>query len=139
MAVPANNRTLKDATLSKSVALPNAANTVNTNYIDLGPTPYPLTEGVTLLVETSLATGANNKNINVRVQHSDDTNTSNFTNVADIGNPFMQAVANTTKFAAASDRLTLPPGIKRYIRVQGTGEANGGDASDGTLTASLLV
>jgi hypothetical protein len=34
--------------------------------------------------------------------------------------------------------LSLPPNIRRYIRATALGEANGGDASNGTFTIKLL-
>jgi len=35
--------------------------------------------------------------------------------------------------------IALPPNVKRYIRATCTGEANGGDASDGTFKIEVLT
>ena len=137
VALP-NARRLADADKSVNVALPNAANTVNTNSIDLEQvSPYPTTEAFQVRIQISAATGANSKNINARIQDSADN--SNWTNVAVLGNPILTAVDNANAgFTATEVYVQLPPSIRRYIRVQATGEANGGNAADGTVTATLV-
>lgn len=137
MADPVSERRLKDADLTVNVALPNAANTVNTNAIDLGSaTPYSVTEGFHVKLSTSAATGANNKNINIRLQESAEAN-ANFTNISSLG--LFQVVDNNgAGFSAGSMTVQLPPGVKRYIRGTALGEANGGNAANGTLTVELL-
>lgn len=130
------DRSFVDAQLKAAVALPNAANVANTNVLDLGATsPYPVTEKFQVKLETSAATSANSKNVNVVLQSSAEA-AANFTNVAEFAT---LVVAGGASARSASSRvLQLPPNTKRYIRAQATGEANGGDASDGTLTISLL-
>lgn len=136
MADPVSERRLKDADLAVNVALPNAANTVNTAAIDLGSaTPYSVTEGFHVKLSTSTATGANNKNINIRLQDSADN--SSFTNISSLGT--LQVTDNNgAGFSAGSMTVQLPPGVRRYIRGTATGEANGGNAANGTLTVDLL-
>jgi hypothetical protein len=127
-------RELQDALLTANVALPNAANTVNTAGIDLGVTqPYPTTEAFQVRLATSVATGANSKNINVIVQDSADNVT--FANIAGIAS--VAHAGNSANHIAANTNFSLPPATRRYIRGSATGEANGGDSSDGTLTISL--
>lgn len=140
MASPINERRLKDALLSANVALPNAANTTCTNSLDLqAATPFPTTEKFQVLIETSTANGSNSKNINCRLQHSDDANVANFVNIAELGNPLLRVTdASNAGFPAANLRTALPPTAKRYLRAVATGEANGGDAGGGTLTVTLL-
>ena len=138
MASPTNERRLKDALLiSNSAVLPNAANTIYTNVIDLQVTlPYPIQEHIVAQLATTVSTGANSKNINVTLQHSADTNTSNFVNIPTLK---VYAIAgNATNFPATTVNYSLPVDTKRYIRALALGEANGGDASDGTLTINLL-
>lgn len=136
MATPSNERGLKDALLTVNTALPNAGNTVNTNGIDLGSaTPYPVTESFTAKVSTSAATGANNKNITVSIQDSADNTT--FANVAGLGT-LVVTDDNGGGYSADSLEVQLPPGTRRYLRASATGEANGGNAADGTLTVELL-
>lgn len=135
MANPSNSRGLKDANLSASTALPNAGNTVTTNGIDLGSaTPYPVTEAFTAKITTTAATGANSKNITCFFQDSADNST--FANIAGTGTKVI-AEANSA-YAASSLEISLPPGTRRYVRASATGEANGGNAADGTLTIDLL-
>lgn len=137
-ANPVNLRGLKDVNYIKNVAMPNAANTVNTNAMDLlQAVPYSTTQYVVLQVTTTQATGANSKNINFVVQDSADN--SSFANIATLRTPTVIA-GNATAYPATTVNFALPPftGTRRYIRVSATGEANGGDASDGTLTAQLL-
>jgi hypothetical protein len=138
MASPTTTRNLQDALLSANAALPNAANTVNTNGIDLGATsPYPVTEKITVKIETTAGNGANNKNINLRLMDSADNST--FANVALVANPCLRVTdADNAGYAASSVTLSLPPNIRRYIRATALGEANGGDASNGTFTIKLL-
>lgn len=131
------SRKLKDALLNESVALPNAANTVNTTSIDLGATaPFPTTEAFAVKLSTETATGANNKNITVVLQHSAEAS-ANFTNISGLGT-LVVTDNNAAGYPAASLEVQLPPGVKRYIRASATGEANGGNASDGDLTVELL-
>lgn len=134
-AAPVNQRNLKDANFIKNVALPNAANTVTTNGMDLvQATPYPVTEKVVLQINTTQSTGANSKNINVVIQDSADN--SSFTNIATLA---VKVIAgNAANYPSSSTNYSLPINTRRYVRASATGEANGGDASDGTLTAQLL-
>lgn len=136
MANPVNERSLKDATLIVSAALPNAANTVNTNSIDLGnATPFPTTTAFNVQIVTTAATGANTKNLNIVIQDSADNST--FANIATLGAPTVRIAEANSAYAATTVNVALPPGTRRYVRASVTGEANGGNASDGTLTLQL--
>jgi hypothetical protein len=149
---PTNTRTVLDNNYIVSVALPNAANTVNTAALDLfgGPIntaapatfPYPTTEFVNVIVATGLATGANSLNINCVLQHTNAlangvVDTSNWVNIAEFAAPLLVVAGNATKYPAASITVKLSPTVRRYIRAQATGEANGGNASDANLTLEL--
>lgn len=130
-------RLIKDASSSlvANIALPNAANVVNTGAIDLGSNaPYPLNEKIGVLLTSTQSTGANSKNINIRLQDSNESN-ANFTNIAE--GPIKVLAGNAANFPAFSMNIALPPAVKRYIRATALGEANGGDASDGTLSLQL--
>lgn len=129
---------IQDQQLQKTVALPNAANTVNTAGIDLGATPYPAaTKAVEVRLSSGQSTGANSKNINTVLQDSADNTT--FANIAGLGAPLQVIAGNAANFPAASINVALPPVTRRYIRASATGEANGGNAADGSLTLKVLL
>lgn len=130
-------REIKDAGLKVTFALPNAANTVNSNAIDLGSTtPYPITEVIQVRLSATVATGANSLNINYVIQHSAEA-AANFTNIAELA---VKVVAgNATNHPVFSHNVALPPSTKRYLRVSAKGEANGGNAADGTGTLEVLT
>ena len=131
-------RARQDAETLVSATLPNAANTVNSNGIDLGATtPFPVTESIQVKIAVGVATGANNKNINIRLMDSADNST--FANVAVFANPVLRSVdADGGGHSASNVIIALPTTIKRYIRATALGETNGGDSSDGTFSISLL-
>lgn len=131
------NRSFKDSNLKQSVALPNAANTANTNSIDLGAADgYPSSGKFAVRLSTTAGTGANDKNVTIVLQGSNEA-AANFTNITELASVVINE--GSSAYAATNRDVTLPPGFaKRYIRASATGEANGGDASDGTLTVELL-
>jgi hypothetical protein len=131
-------RTQKDSAKYVSATLPNAANTVNSNGIDLeATTPYPTT--VTVRVSILGGTGANNKNINIRLQDSIDDVTGNYANIALLANPVLRSLdQNNSTHAAANVNVVLQPSGRRWVRAVALGEANGGDSSDSTFTLELL-
>ena len=126
----------QDALLvSNSAALPNAANQVNTTVIDLGTaTPFPTTGKFTVQIATTQSTGANSLNINVTIADSADN--SSFTNIAAVGTKVI--AGNAANYPASTTNFALPPSTRRYIRATAKGEANGGNAADGTVTMKLL-
>ncbi len=130
-------REIQDAGLKVTFALPNAANTVNSNAIDLGSTtPYPVTENIQVRLSATVATAANSKNINYVLQHSAEA-AANFTNIGALA---VKVVAgNATNAPAFTHNVALPPDTKRYLRVSATGEANGGNSADGTGTLQILT
>lgn len=126
---------MKDAELLRTVALPSGAATANTNSVDLGKaTPFPIQNSFSVKLSTTVGNGANAKNITCRVQHSDDNAT--FSNIAELG--ALVVTEATGSYPAGSMTVTLPPGTKRYVRAQATGEANGGNASNGALSVEFL-
>lgn len=148
---PYNDRTVLDQNYIVTTALPNAANTVNTNSLDLfaaagaplpNTLPFSTTETINFKILTAQAIGANSKNINIVLQHtaqnSDGTaDTGNWANIPTLGAPIKVVAGNATNFPASSTTGKLPPGTKQFIRAQATGEANGGDASASLLTLEL--
>lgn len=137
--LPQNQRQLLDQNFIVTAAMPNAANTVNTSGLDLvQATPYPTTDRVDVqILCNGLGVGANNKNVNFRLQDSADNG--NWTNVAIFANPILQTVDNNnTFFNPVNVIFKLGPASQRYIRAVALGEANGGNASAGTFSLQLL-
>lgn len=131
--------TITDLALKVTATLPNAANTVNTNAIDLGQTtPFPITEKINVKISHTTATSANTLNMNLRLMESAEES-ANFTNVAQLANPILRTTGVSTSYAAANVVIQLPPNVKRYIRATALGEANGGNASDGTFAIEVLT
>lgn len=131
-------RAITDLDLKVTATLPNAANTVNSNSIDLGATtPYPTTEKIQARISHTTATSANTLNLNFRLQDSADN--SSFTNVAQTANPILRSTGVSTSYAAANVVFMLPPNVRRYVRAVAVGEANGGNASDGTFSLEILT
>lgn len=137
--LPFNQRELLDENFIVTASLPNAANTVNTSGLDLvQATPYPTTDRIDVnILCNGLGVGANNKNINFRLQDSPDN--TNWTNVAVFANPIVQTNDNGNTFMNATGIIfKLAPTSQRYIRAVALGEANGGNSSAGTFTLQLL-
>ena len=130
------SRNVADALLSQTIALPNAANQVNTGVIDLGSNaPFPIQESFIVRLSIGAGTSANTKNINIQVADSNESN-ANFTNIVSLAP--MVNLGVTVNYVAATLDIQLPPATKRYIRATATGEANGGDASNANVTIALL-
>ena len=143
---PYNARSVRDVNFIVTSALPNAANTVNTSGIDFwaganppsGSLPYATTQYVWANVGcTTSGTGANNKNINVVLQDSADNG--NWTNLFAPGAIVYQTTDNNGGgFNVSNKSFLLPPTTRRYVRASATGEANGGNGTNGVLTFQLL-
>lgn len=131
-------RQIQDAELSKTTSYGNVNFTANGNSIDLrAVTPYPVLDRVIGRITTTAGTNAaNNKNINIVVQHSDVDLNANFSNIAELAPLVIQEVS--TGYAATERDFAFPPSTKRYVRIRIAGEANGGNANDGTATLKLL-
>lgn len=127
---------MKDVNLRKSVALPNAANTVNTNTIELPQqATRPFTTNIRVGLYNTVATGANSKNINYVLYASNESNGAN----AVVASQTFTVVGNGTNHAASDREFYLGPELdKKYIFASATGEANGGNAADGTLYVEIV-
>ena len=140
--LPDNERLLRDALISATVAGPtttNVAATVNTPGIDLTQAvPFPIGDKITVRLTGSAGNSANNKNLNYVLQHSADNNTSNYVNIPTLGAPVAVHAGVNAAIAASTDLIALPPGTKEFIRAQCTGEANGGFDGSVTIVLDLL-
>lgn len=127
---------MNDATLTESVALPNAAATTNTNTIELPQqATRPFTTQFRVRLSNTVATGANSKNINYRIFGTNEANGANATAVPGL---MFTVAGNAANHAASNREVYLPPDFdKKYIFGSATGEANGGNAGDGTMTIRI--
>lgn len=128
---------MKDNLLLKTALMPNAANTVNTNTIDLHQQAVrPYTGDFRVRLYNGVATGANSKNINYTLYGSNESNGANAT-----AHPGVFTVAgNAANHAASNREIAVGPNFdKRYIFASATGEANGGNAADGTFGVEIIV
>lgn len=125
---------MKDSTLLKSVALPNAANTVNTGVIALPQSSVrPFTTDFRVVLSNTVATGANSKNITYTLYGSNESNGANATALRS----FVVAGNGTAHPVSEREVYLDPESAKSYIFGSATGEANGGNAADGTLTIAI--
>lgn len=123
-----------DDTLIQSVALPNAANTANTNTIALPQSAQrPFTTQFRVIISNTQGTGANSKNITYTLYGSNESGGGNATALRSF------VVAGNASAHPASEReIQLDPEVnKTYLFASATGEANGGNAADGTLSIKI--
>lgn len=136
-----NAPALKDYLLrSANVALPNGAASTNSATFDLGhnATRGNTPKGPEILI-TAPAMGAtpmgNGKTMVYAIYHDDASNMGS--EVALIPQVLVQTGAGGTGCAAATARVRLPKGCKRYVRVKATGSTTG-DASGSSFDTEFL-
>jgi hypothetical protein len=117
--------------------MPNAGNTVNTNTIAIGQqATRPFNGAFRVRLYNTQATGANSKNINYTLYGS---NESNGANAVAVQGAFVVA-GNAANHPASNREVHLPPNLdKGYIFLSAVGEANGGNAADGTFGIEIIV
>lgn len=130
-------RSIQDANLQTSNALPDNAATVRTAGIDLGvASPFPATEQVTVQIVTTAGSAANNNNINIRLQHANFNANVNFVNIPELA---IVSIFNAAgSYPATTANFPLPPSTLQYIRAIATMENLGGNATNGTLAVKVL-
>jgi hypothetical protein len=128
---------MKDNSLLKTAAMPNAANTVNTNTIALPQQAVrPFTNQFRVRLYNGVATGANSKNINYSLYASNEANGAN----ASLVQGAFVVAGNAANHVASNREVILPPNLdKSYIFASALGEANGGNAGDGTFGIEIIV
>jgi hypothetical protein len=128
---------MKDNSLLKTAAMPNAANTVNTNTIALPQQAVrPFTNDFRVRLYNGVATGANSKNINYSLYASNEANGAN----ASLVQGAFVVAGNAANHVASNREVTLPPNLdKSYIFASALGEANGGNAGDGTFGIEIII
>lgn len=132
------NRAIGDKELEVTTSLGDNNATTRGNAIDLGcVTPYPTTERLLVQIATTAGNGANNKNVNIRLEHSDVNTNANFTNIAELSILTIPEVS--ASYAATTRNVALPPSTKRFIRTIAVTESSGGNASNGTVVLKILT
>jgi hypothetical protein len=121
---------MKDITLKKSALKPNAANTVNTTPIALPQQAVrPFTTQFRVNLTAEVSTGANSKNITYSLYGSNESNGANATLMRS-----WVVAGNAANHPAAALKFQLDPEFnKGFIFGSATGEANGGNAADGSF------
>lgn len=134
----ATNRTIKDAKLVVTRVCPAAAANADSASIDLGQVnAFPINEEVDLQIAVPATdTLVEDKTLTVTVQDSADD--SSFAAVATLPTVVVTGAA-TNISAAKTTVLKLAGSVRRYVRINVAVEAAGGDVTDTTVTARLLV
>lgn len=127
---------MKDNLLIQTAALPNAANTVNTNTIALPQQSVrPFNTDFRVRLYNTIATGANSKNVNISIYGSNEANGANATLIQTF-----RVAGNAANVAASEREVYLPPEAdKKYIFASAVGEVNGGNSADGTFGLEIIV
>ncbi len=130
------DRSIQDANLRVTKALPAAGASNQTDPIDLGAAaPGISVENIDLVVDVpATASLADTKTHTLKVQDSADG--SSFADVALLATQ-TRTGAGGAGAAASSYRWKLPPSIRRYIRISQTVEASGGNNTAVSITAGL--
>lgn len=130
-------RQVGDALKTVNVALGDNNATTSTAGIDLEAVkPFPATERFMVQIVTTAGNGANNKNVNIRIQHSNVNLAANFTNITELGILTIPEVS--ASYAATTSNIALPPGTKQFIRLICVTENTGGNPTNGTATLKCL-
>jgi hypothetical protein len=131
------SRAIRDTLLTSNTVVFGVNNsTTSTQALDLGSiTPFPVTERFTAQIVTTAATnGANNKNVNITVQHSNVNIAANFTNLITAALVIPEVAAG---YAASTANVALPPNTKQFVRLLCQTENAGGNPNDGTALLRL--
>jgi len=135
-----STRAVPDASFSVTANYNVAGATTSTNAVDLGQAlAFPVNERLTVQISTTIATGANNKNVNIALQHSNVNTAANFVNVNAAAVGIVGIIGETNgNYIATTWNISLPPDTKQFLRLKANTEASGGAANDGTYTLKVL-
>jgi len=127
---------MKDANLIATAAMPNAANTVNTSVLTLPQRAVrPCTSQIRARLYNTVATGANSKNITYTLFGSNESNGANA-----VALRAFTVAGNAANHAASAREVYIDPEAdRRYLFASATGEANGGNAADGTFGLEIIA
>lgn len=131
------NRTITDALLAKSQALPAADANNSTASIDLKQkNAFPVNEEIDLRVSVpATAALVDTKTITFKVQDSADNIT--FNDIVSLAS--LVVTAGASGGAATSRIYKLPGATRRYVRVNAAVEDGGGDNTAVSYTMAILA
>lgn len=132
------NRSITDAALKTTKAMPAAAANNNHDGIDLGAVrPRVTLESVDVLITVpALPSLSDTKVATFKLQDSADNVT--FTDIAELSS-FTRTGAGGVGSAATTRRVKLPPGTRRYISVNQAVESAGGTNTAVSTTVEVLL
>ena len=126
-------RNIQDSALVVTKALPAAAATAYTDALDLGETsPAVAVEKVEVLL-TVPATPSLVDAKTIIYTFADSADNSSFTAIAELATVTSTGAASAGA-AAVSQRVKLPPSVRRYVRVGATVLTAGGDNTAVSMT-----
>lgn len=131
------NRSLRDAALKVTKALPAAGANNTSSSIDLQTSaPGVSMEHIDVLIEVpATASLADTKSHTVKLQDSADN--SSFADIAELST-LTRTGAGGAGAAASTRQVKLPPGVRRYIRFYQAVEGSGGDNTAVSASLSLV-
>ncbi|HEX4638990.1 MAG TPA: hypothetical protein VH170_05845 [Chthoniobacterales bacterium] len=132
--MPLNTRSLRDANLQVTKALPTAGASNQSSSIDLATINAGRVPGVELLIDLPATPNlADTKKVTLTLKDSADNNT--FAAVTDVPGQVTTG-AGGAGGAAINYQFKLPIGLRRYIQLDQAVDAAGGDstAKSGTLS-----
>lgn len=131
----------QDALLSTNTVLGINNATTSTAAINLEAVkPFPVTGRFTVQISTTAsANAANNKNVNITLQHSNVNTAANFVNIPELAPLTLTAGGGGGNVINAATRnVSLPPNTAQFIRLLAITENTGGNPNDSTATLKLL-
>ena len=126
---------LKDAELTRTLALPDAGNSASSESIDLSATEQAECHFEVEIKVPALANLADTKSVTVTLEDSADD--ASFAAIAGLA-PLEVTGGAGGGAAAASLRVRLPNTARRYLRATADVEAAGGDSTADSLTLGLI-
>ena len=133
-----SNRTIKDAKLAKTKALPAADANVDTDSIDLGQvTAFPINEEIDFSVEIP-ATTALAEGVALTVKLQDSADDSSFADIDGLGAQTVTGAVGDGNDATVL-YWKLPGSTRRYVHANIALAASGGDVTGSSAVAQLLV
>jgi hypothetical protein len=133
-------RAMLDANLIASVGMPNGAQTVNSNLIDLNQiNAFPVNEEFDFIITIpACANAANSSTFTITVVNNATSNTSNSANIGSLASIVVNG-SGANGSPAYSTTVKIPGSALEFIGIQIAGIANGGNQVALTATGAVAV